>query len=136
LALCRPDLTSIDGRGWMEVFAIHSRNLNEFFSQEDHGGKYMRPDHFVAWTYSYKFDKGLFRRASGQVAHLTYDRENPEEKTQWAFEDIFKALREQCIVFLGAVVLVETLMAYHANRRRAEALLAKLPRIRFANNKK
>jgi hypothetical protein len=136
LALCRPGLADVDGSGWMEVFAIHARNLNEFFAQKDPGGGYMRPDDFVTWTYSYKFDKGLFRRASSQVAHLTYDRERPEDKTQWPFEGVFKALREQCIVFLEAVVLVEPLMAYRANRQRADALLATLPRIQFSNDKK
>jgi len=135
-ALCRPGLADVDGSGWMEVFAIHARNLNEFFAQKDHGGGYMRPDHFVTWIYSYKFDSGLCRRASGQVAHLTYDREKPEDKTQWPFEEVFKALREQCLVFLGAVVLVEPLMAYRANRRRVDALLATLPRIQFPNDKR
>jgi len=90
VALCRPGLSGADGSGWMEVFAIHSRNLNEFFGQNDPGGGYMKPSHFVEWTQSYAFDTNLARRASSQVAHLTYDREKPEEKTQWSFECIFR----------------------------------------------
>jgi hypothetical protein len=90
VALCRPGLPPSDGSGWMEVFAIHARNLNEFFANKNFKGAYMKPGDFVPWTYSYPFDVKLERRASGQVAHLTYDREKPEEKTQWQFELIFR----------------------------------------------
>jgi hypothetical protein len=131
LALCRPNLPPSDVSGWLEVFAIHARNLNEFFAKKDCGGAYMKPDHFVTWTYSYAFDTDLVRRASSQVAHLTYDRERPEEKTPWPFERNFKALREPSLVFLRAISTVEPLMAYHTNKARTEALLAILPRIRF-----
>jgi len=85
----------------------------------------------VPWTYRYVFDSKLDVRASSQIAHLTYDRERPEEKTPWPFEQNFKALREQSLDFLRAVVSVNLLMSYHANRARAEALLDLLPRIRF-----
>jgi hypothetical protein len=91
----------------------------------------MKPHHFVPWTYTYVFDSKLARRASGQIAHLTYDRERPEEKTRWPFETHFKSLREQAVTFLRAVVLVESLMTYHENRSRTKALLDLLPRIRF-----
>ena len=136
MALCRPDLSPVDGSGWMEVFAIHARNLNEFFGVNDPGGAYMRPAHFVPWKYSYTFDKNLARRASGQIAHLTYDREKPEDKTQWPFEEIFKKLRLQYIDFLKAVASVEPLMAYHQNRRRVEVLLDRLPRLTFPSDAK
>jgi hypothetical protein len=120
------------GNGRLEAFAIHARNLNEFFAKKDLGGAYMKPHHFVTtWTYSYVFDTDLARRASSQVAHLTYDRERPEEKTSWPVERYFKALREPSLAFLRAVVPVESLMAYHANKERTEALLGLLPRIRF-----
>lgn len=131
LVLCRPGLSPRDGSGWLEVFATHARNLNEFFAKKDFGGAYMKPDHFVPWTYSYVFDTDLARRASSQVAHLTYDRERPEEKTTWPFEQHFKALREPSLAFLKAVVSVEPLMVYHINRPRTEALLDVLPKIRF-----
>lgn len=134
-ALCRPGVASTgDGSGWLEVFAIHARNLNEFFTKKDFGGGYMKPHHFVAWTYSYDFDSTIARRASNQIAHLTYDRERPEEKTPWPFEQNFKALREPSLAFLRAVSSVEPLMAYHANKTRTEALLDFLPRIRFEGN--
>jgi hypothetical protein len=134
VALCRPGLPPSDGSGWMEVFAIHARNLNEFFAEKYFKGAYMKPDHFVSWTYSYQFDAKLQRRASSQVAHLTYDREKPEEKTQWPFELIFKTLREPSLTFLRAVVIVESLMAYRANRARTETLLNLLPRIQFPSD--
>jgi hypothetical protein len=131
-ALCRPGVArSPDGSGWLEVFAIHARNLNEFFAKEGDKRGYMKPHHFVTWTYPYDFDSQLDVRASSQIAHLTYNRERPEEKTPWPFEPHFKALREQSLAFLRAVVVVESLMVYHANRPRAEALLDLLPRIRF-----
>jgi hypothetical protein len=131
LALCRPGISPPDGSGWLEVFATHARNLNEFFAVKDFGGAYMKPIHFVAWTHSYVFDTDLARRASGQVSHLTYDRERPEEKTSWPFERHFKALRGPSLAFLKAVRQQEPLMAYHANRARTDALLDVLPKIRF-----
>jgi len=135
LALCRPGVsTSQDGSGWLEVFAIHARNLNEFFAKTKEKGGYMKPHHFVPWTYSYVFNLKLARRASSQIAHLTYDRERPEEKTSWPFEPHFKSLREQSLTFLQAVVLVEPLMEYHSNRSRTKALLDLLPRIRFESD--
>ena len=45
-----------DGSGWLEVFAIHARNLNEFFAKKDFRGAYMKPHHLVAWAYTYVFD--------------------------------------------------------------------------------
>ncbi len=132
LALCRPGVApSRDGSGWLEVFAIHARNLNEFFTKKEDRGGYMKPHRFVSWTYSYSFDAALARRASSQIAHLTYDRERPEEKTPWPFEQNFKALRKPSMTFLRAVVTVDTLMAYHLNRHRTEELIALLPSIRF-----
>jgi hypothetical protein len=132
LALCRPGIPPTpDGSGWLEVFAIHARNLNEFFAKEKESGGNMKPHHFVPWNYPYVFDKKLARRASSQIAHLTYDRERPEEKTPWPFATHFKSLREQSIAFLYAVTSVEALMAYRSNRTRTQRLLDLLPRIRF-----
>ncbi len=132
LALCRPGIApGADGSAWLEVFAIHARNLNEFFAKEEEGGGLMKPHHFVSWTYPYAFDAKLARRASSQIAHLTYDRERPEEKTSWPFQQHFTTLREQSLAFLRAVRVVDALMAYHANRARTDRLLDVLPRIHF-----
>jgi hypothetical protein len=116
------------------VFAIHARNLNEFFAKEQERGGYMKPHHFALWKYPYVFDSKLARRASSQIAHLTYDSERPEEKTAWPFQQHFKALREQSLAFLRAVASVESLMGYHQNRARVEALLGIMPRIRFEDD--
>lgn len=89
----------------------------------------MRPQDFVMWTHSYVFDKELDIRASSQIAHLTYNRERPEEKTRWKIEQWFAALRKPSVAFLKAVALMEPLMAYHANKTRTEELLKILPRI-------
>jgi len=129
--LSRRGLSTNDGSGWLEVFAIHARNLNEFFAPTDPGGAYMRPDHFVPWTFSYQFDADLARRASAQIAHLTYDRERPEEKTPWPFEQHFTALRPPSVQFVTAVMQVESLMAYPKNRARAAVLLQAFPTVRF-----
>lgn len=132
IALNRPGIApTADGSGWLEVFAIHARNLNEFFAKEEDRGGYMKPHHFVSWTYSYTFDIALARRASSQVAHLTYDRERPEEKTPWPFAAHFISLRDQVLPFLQAVEKNDALMAYHSNRARTHALLDVLPKIRF-----
>jgi hypothetical protein len=131
LALSRPNLSPADASGWLEVFAIHARNLNEFFGPKNPGDDYMRPDHFVPWTYAYQFDGDLKGRASSQIAHLTYSRERPEEKTRWAFETYFTALRIPSMEFLAAVAQVESLMAYQDNRGRTQWLLAAFPGVSF-----
>jgi len=131
-ALSRPGLSRADVSGWLEVFAIHARNLNEFFDPQNSGGAYMRPDHFVPWAHSYQFDRDLAGRASAQIAHLTYSRERPEEKTEWPFEKHFTALRTPSMDFLAAVKQVESLMAYHDNRLRTDWLLQAFPGVSFA----
>lgn len=131
LALSRPGISPADGSGWLEVFAIHARNLNEFFGPRSPGDEYMRPDDFVPWIYAYAFDGRLAGRASAQIAHLTYNRERPEEKSPWPFETHFLELRTPAIEFLTAVTSVESLMDYQQNRARAAALLDTFPKIRF-----
>ena len=131
LALCRADLSLSDKSGWLEVFAVHARNLNEFFAAKDFGPAYMKPYDFIARSIHYEFDRGLAHRASAQVAHLTFDRERPEEKTPWAFEKYFKGLRVPALEFLRLVAPEEPLMAYHSNRQKTQRLLAILPTIRF-----
>ena len=130
-ALSRAGLHPSDASGWLEVFAIHARNLNEFFDPKNPGKSYMRPDHFVEWSYAYGFDRGLTGRASAQVTHLTYSRERPEEKTPWPFEKHFTALRGPSLRFLEAVVQIESLMVYHQNRARTIWLLRAFPGISF-----
>jgi hypothetical protein len=134
LALCRSDLSSSDRSGWLEVFATHARNLNEFFSAKAFGPAYMKVAHFITGPVLYRFDNELARRASAQVAHLTYDRERPEEKTPWAFEKHFTALRVAALEFLREVSRVESLVAYQHNRQRCSALLDILPRIEFEHD--
>jgi|ERR1700733_2345110 len=68
LALCRPNLSPDDARGWMEVFAIHARNLNEFFEPINHRHGYIKPADFISWVSSYVFSKDIARRASSQIA--------------------------------------------------------------------
>jgi hypothetical protein len=129
--LSRHGLQQVEGSGWLEVFAIHARNLNEFFNPKNPGGSYMRPDHFVEWTQSYQFDRDLTARASAQIAHLTYSRERPEEKTPWPFEKHFAVLRIPSLQFLTAVAQIESLMAYHDNRTRTKWLLQAFPGVPF-----
>ena len=132
IALSRPGVSPADGSGWLEVFAIHARNLNEFFGSKKLGDDYMQPKHFVAtWTRAYVFDGRLAGRAGSQIAHLTYDRERPEEKTPWPFEIHFTTLRVPSMQFLEAVLKDESLMTYHHNRQRASRLLEAFPKVRF-----
>ena len=124
VVLTRGNLHPNERSGWVEVFAIHARNLNEFFSDAKLGRSYMKVHHFVPeWKYSYDFDGGLAGRASSQVAHLTYNRERPEEKTGWPVETIFKALRSQSLLFLDAIKGNDALMPYRDNRGRVTNLL-------------
>ena len=132
LALSRANVAGTsDANAWLEVYALHFRNLNDFFSNKvgnDNDG-YMKPHHFVEWVYSYAFDGPLAGRASSQVAHLTYNRERPEEKSSWPIKTSFGRLREQSIAFLNAVADVEPLMNYKANRARTSSLLLILRRL-------
>jgi hypothetical protein len=132
----RREKAILDGSGWLEVFAIHARNLNEFFGKQTGYPSDMKPNHFVAWDYScYAFDNDLQTRANKQVAHLTYERETPEEKTGWAVCKIFESLQAPSLVFLKAVRAVDEMMNYKDNRSRTEELLVFLPRIRITDDK-
>jgi hypothetical protein len=114
-----------DHNAWIESFAIHARNLNDFFGKKPRGG-YMKPDHFVKDWGSYAFEKKIERRASNQIAHLTYDREGQQEKTRWPAKEFLNDLRKPCLSFLKAVAKVDALMAYDKNKQRTEALIALL----------
>lgn len=129
-------MDDIEYSAWLEVFAIHARNLNEFFGRQDGRDSDMKPGHFVTWDYSrYAFNNDLHTRANKQVAHLTYDREAPEEKTGWTVGKIFEALQASSLVFLKAVKVVEELMNYKSNRDRTEGLLVALPKIYITHDK-
>lgn len=120
--------------GWLEVFAIHSRNLNEFFGKKNQRRCYMKPEDFVSeWRRDYVFNTDLKERADLQVAHLTYERQAPEEKTDWAYENIFTNLRVPCLAFLEAVRSQKGLMEYHDNRNRTDVLLSALPNVKFVH---
>src|SRR5690242_4290830 len=86
LELSNPNLPNGFGNAWMESFAIHARNLNEFFGLKKKHEEYMRAVDFIEWSIPYHFNRKLNARASEQVAHLTFNRENPEKKTNWDFK--------------------------------------------------
>ncbi len=132
VALCSKGYSMPQNNAWLECFAIHARNLNEFYGEAADGKSYMRPRDFISWNFSYPFNRDLARRASAQIAHLIYDRERPEEKTPWPIPEIFESLREPSLVFLRAVASVSPLMDYGQNRERTEALLLELPKIVFS----
>ncbi len=116
---------------WIEVFAIHARNLNEFFCKKGFGKAYMKPDHFVTWKFDYVFDESLARRASAHVAHLTYDREIPGKKTPWFLDAFFIPLQKQCMRFLELIAQNDALMAFQYNKARTDNLLNQLGRIQI-----
>jgi hypothetical protein len=91
----------------------------------------MRPSDFITWQYSYFLDPVLARRASAQVAHLTYDRPGPGQRPAWPLELLFKSLRNASLHFLREVSRVESLMIFEKNRQRCASLLNLLPRIQF-----
>lgn len=128
-ALSERNLPNDYRNAWMESFAIHARNLNEFFGHKKKHKQYMRAVDFVEWNDPYKIDWKLNDRASEQVAHLTFNREGPEEKTDWDFKGIYESLRALSMKFLMAVAADETLMAWGDNRQQTEELLSFLPRI-------
>jgi hypothetical protein len=131
LTLPRGDLSRPERNAWIEVFAIHSRNLNEFYSNKEFGKAYMRPSDFITWQHNYSFDAVLARRASAQVAHLTYDRPGPGQRPSWPLESLFKSLRDASLHFLREVSRVDSLMIFENNRQRCATLLNRLPRIHF-----
>jgi hypothetical protein len=131
LTLPKTELSRFERNAWIEVFAIHSRNLNEFYSDKRFGKAYMRPSDFITWQYNYSFDALLARRASAQVAHLTYDRHGSGQKTPWPFEIFFKSLRDASLNFLREISHVESLMAFEKNHERCATLVNLLPRIEF-----
>jgi len=130
LALSKGKLDGLSQNVWIEIFAIHARNLNEFFGAKKDAGAYMRPSHFVTWEYDYSEDKRLARRASAHVSHLTYDREVPGKKTPWAATEIFFPLQNQSLRFLGLISKNEPYMAFQHNQKRTASLIELLGSIR------
>jgi hypothetical protein len=127
-----PSLQPVMRSGWLEVFAIHARNLNEFFGTKRRWAEDMRPEDFISgWSHGYAFDSEIKDRADKQVAHLTYQRETPEEKTNWPVARILTNLRVPCLDFLRAVHTQKDLMGYNDNQVRTEMLLRELPKIVF-----
>src|SRR5262245_19250191 len=118
LTLPRRDLSRPERNAWIEVFAIHSRNLNEFYSNKEFGKAYMRPSDFITWHHHYSFDKVLAGRASAQVAHLTYNRPGPGQRPSWPVEVFFTSLRDASLHFLREVSRVESLLIFEKNRER------------------
>jgi hypothetical protein len=132
-ALSERNLRNDYRNAWIESFAIHARNLNEFFGikkkpKDDKKG-YMRAGHFVEWNNSYQINGKLDARACEQVAHITFNREAPEKKTGWDVKGVYELLRVPSMEFLKAVAADETLMAWGDNRQQTEELLSFLPRI-------
>lgn len=131
ITLTRPNLSALERNVWIEVFAVHARNLNEFFCKKDFGKSYMKPSHFVLWQYDYTLDNDLAKRASAHVTHLTYDREVPGKKTPWLVDNFFIPLQKQSIRFLNSVSQNESLMLFQNNRTRTAQLSGLLLRIHF-----
>jgi hypothetical protein len=132
IALVNQDkLSAVDKNLWLECFAIHSRNLNEFFSSNIFPDNYMKADHFVTWTYDYVPSKKLVSRASQHVSHLTYGREVPGKKTGWQIGEFFAPLHQQCTRFIGIVQKQDELMAFQLNRQRATNLVTLLQQFTF-----
>lgn len=122
-----------DGSALLESFAVHARNLDEFFGNEKEVNGYMKPGHFVpSWDYGYRSDVALIRRASAQVSHLTYDRQTPQEKTAWDCPSITQRLLIPARQFLECVARDQALMAYQNNRERTLALLKLIPESVFS----
>ncbi len=130
LSLASGNLDGLSQNVWIEIFAIHARNLNEFFGAQKDVGAYMRPSHFVTWEYDYSENNSLARRASAHVSHLTYDREIPGKKTQWATTEYFFPLQAQSLRFLGLISGVESYMAFQNNRTRTAKLIELLGSIK------
>ncbi len=109
---------------WLEAFAIHARNLNEFFGERTDSDTYILPKDLVPeWKVAYRFDGKLQSRASAEIAHLTYNRERSNEKTQWNLPGIFEAFRDPMLRFLEAVRHKEHLMEHDTNRIRTRELI-------------
>ena len=47
IALCTTGYSMPLKNAWLECFAIHARNLNEFFGKNADGKSYMQPAHFI-----------------------------------------------------------------------------------------
>jgi hypothetical protein len=124
--VCRPEMDSNQRTAWMEVFAIHARNLDEFFRPGEESKGRMKSHKFHTWKVPYNKDTYILDRANSQIAHLNYNRETPEEKSGWDFKRVFEHLRNPCIEFLEGVMLDDDMMAYQNNRSRLEDILPRL----------
>jgi hypothetical protein len=108
----------------LESFVIHARNLNEFFGSKSEAKNAMLAGHFVPWVSQYTREGGrLIGRASEQVAHITFKRERPDEKTGWDCVAVFKMLYGPCLAFLNAVSANEELMKFANNQQHTREAL-------------
>ena len=130
--------------GWLEAFAIHARNLNEFFSRTRPtpkaqtgklGKKAQREltdiypnDIIPGWTSTFKGSAELKRRADKQVAHLTYDRERPTEKSNWPTGEFLPPIMAEARRFVEECATQPEIMSYFENGQRITDLLYRLPK--------
>lgn len=96
----------------LDGFAVHTRNLFDFFYPKEH----LKPDDMVVTDYLVRlkvFNSGktkksellfIVRKADKQVAHLTYARNRYNQKTKsWPFVDIGRKMHNTLSSFYDAL---------------------------------
>ena len=120
---------------WTEIFAVHMRNLDEFFSSKKCEGKAkddMRASHFVNdWTRKgSSVDASIFKRISEEISHLTYKRKIIVEEKRWNVVGCFKPILKLSLQFLNAIENdTPERLTFSDNRVRANRIRSSLMKI-------
>ncbi|MEN9406914.1 MAG: hypothetical protein RLZZ455_130 [Candidatus Parcubacteria bacterium] len=107
LQLMPPPSNQLQTNILLESFAIHSRNLFDFFytkpkKDDISAGDYLsRKKEFILKRTKKKVLKNLTRKTNKQIAHLTYSRNNYNSHTKgWGVISINKFMNQTIIAFL------------------------------------
>ncbi len=135
MAFSKGNLRQFESNILVEVFALHLRNLDEFFGRKQSNSDYMKPEHFVEWRSDYRSNPEIMRRASHEISHLTYDRKAPGEKEPWDAGKYFEPIRKECIRFLELVSENKELLEFQNNRTKHSEVLSILRELTPIPNK-
>lgn len=86
----------------VESFAVHARNLNEFFYPGRHDNEMRAGDFGFVTNQATKLSltKSSVSRLNAEVCHLGYNRKSKDEPRGWNLTEVAGPLRRPCLDFI------------------------------------
>jgi hypothetical protein len=114
----------------LESFLIHTRALDEFFSNKPKRGNPdqsddMRASDFVA-GFAVTEPHPELSRMHKEVGHLTYSRKGIGELRRWELQQTAKPVAKSALTFLRSILTQPEMMGFKDNRERTDNLLTAL----------